>query len=160
MTPPKGRRGSLATWALKKTAPHWSAAAKRRCSSRLARPDGGGEAEWGVVGDGDGLVDIGEAEEHCDGAEELFTVDRRGAGKAGEDGGLVEVAAACDVLSTGEQARAGLECGFHLGVELVELRGGGERADLGVFACGVADLEGVHGGDEARFKFVGRWSRR
>ena len=102
-------------------------------------PDGGGEAEWGVVGDGDGIVDVSDAEEHCDGAEDLFAIDRRGAGKAGEDGGLVEVAAAGDALSAGEQARAGVDCRLHLGVELVELRGGGERADLGVFARGVAD---------------------
>ena len=46
-----------------------------------------------------------------------------------------------------------MDCGCDLRFEFFELRGGGEGADLSVFACGVADFEVVHGGDEAGFKF-------
>ena len=95
-----------------------------------------------------------DAEEHCDRAEDLLAVDLRGARKAGEHGGLVVVSQAGDAPSAGEQARAGVDCGLHLRVEFVELRGGRQRADLGVIAHGVADLHGVHGGDEADLEAV------
>ena len=99
----------------------------------VARPHGGAEAEGRVVGDGDGFVDVGDAEEHGDGAEDLFAVDVGGARDAGDDGGLVVVALADHALAAGEHAAAGLDGGLHLGVELFDdLRGGGERADLGV----------------------------
>ncbi len=41
----------------------------------VSGPSGGGEAEGGVIGDLDGLVDVLNAEEHGDGAEELFAID-------------------------------------------------------------------------------------
>ena len=80
--------------------------------------------------------------------------EQGGAGKAGEHGWRVVVSRADHALSAGEKARAGVDCRCDLRFEFFELRGGGERADLGFFARGVADLEGVHGGDEARFKFA------
>ena len=73
----------------------------------VAGPGGGGEAEGGVVGDGDGFVEVVHAEEHGDGAEELFAVDGGGAGDAGEDGGLEVVAVAEHALAAGEDAGAG-----------------------------------------------------
>ena len=73
--PPKGRRGSLATVALKKTLPHWRLGGEALLFFVVEGPDAGGEAEGGVVGEGDGFVDGGDAEEEGDGAEDFFLGD-------------------------------------------------------------------------------------
>ena len=84
----------------------------------VARPGGGAEAEGRVVGDLDGLVEVLHAEEHGDGAEELFAIDGGGARHAGEDGGLEVVALAQHALAAGEDACAGADCCLHLRFEL------------------------------------------
>ena len=105
--PPKGRRGSLATMALRKTAPHCSSAMRRCCSAgsrvqaEAARPKG---VSLAISMASSRSVD---AEEHGDGAEEFFAVDGRGAGNAGEDGGLEVVAVADHALAAGEDAGSG-----------------------------------------------------
>ena len=95
------------------------------------------------------------AEEHRDRAEDLFAVDGGGARNAGEDGGLVVVAVAEHALAAGEQARrrpgvAACTCASSSST----MRGGGERADVGVVLHGVADLQRLHAGDEARLELV------
>ena len=92
------------------------------------------------------------AEEHGDGAEELFAVDGGGAGDVGNDGGLEVVAVAEHALAAGEDAGAGVDGGLDLGFELFDDLGGGERADVGGVLGWVADLDGVHAGDEAGFE--------
>ena len=121
---------------------------------RVASPGGGAEAEGSIVGEGDGLVEVLHAEEHGDGAEELFAIDGGGAGHAGEDGGLEVVAFADHALAAGEDACAGACRGLHLGLQLVDDARRCEGADVGVILHGVADAHGLHAGDEARFEGV------
>ena len=59
-----------------------------------------------------------DAEEEGDGAEELVAVDLRGgAGQAGEDGGLEEIADADHAFAASEDAAAGFGGGFDLGFD-------------------------------------------
>ncbi len=152
--PPKGRRGSLATIALRKTPPHWSSATRRCCSTgsrvqaEAARPKGVSLAISMAS-----LTSL-DTEEHGDGTEELFAIDGGGARDAGEDGGLEVVAFAEHALAAGEDAGAGVGGGFDLGFELFDDADRGERADVGVFFHGVTDAHGLHAGDEARFEGV------
>ena len=153
--PPKGRRGSLATIALRKTAPHWSSETRRCCSAGSRVHAEAAEAEGGVVGDGDGLVEVVHAEEHGDGAEELFAVDGGGAGDSGEDGGLEVVAVADHALAAGEDAaRRRWMAALTWASSSSRMRGGGEGADVGCVLHGVADFHGFHAGDEAGFEGV------
>ena len=115
----------------------------------IARPNGGGEAEGCVVGDGDGFVKALHTEEHGYGAEELFAVDGGGAGDAGEDGGFEVVAVAEHAFSAGEDAGACGGGGFDLGFDLLEDAWCGEGTDVGCVLHGVADFHGFHAGDEA-----------
>ena len=152
--PPKGRRGSLATMALRKTPPHCSSETRRCCSAgsrvqaEAARPKGVSLAI--SMASSRSL----NAEEHGDGAEELFAIDGGGARHTGEDGGLEVVAFAEHALAAGEDACADADCGLDLGFELVDDADRGERADLGVFLHGVADAHRFHACDEARLEVV------
>lgn len=118
----------------------------------VAGPGAGGEAEGGVVGDLDGLVEVAGAEEHGDGAEELFAVDGAGAGDVGEDGGLEVVAVAHHAFASGEEFCARGDGGFDLGFQLFDDLGCGEWADVGGVLQGVADAHGLHEGDETGLK--------
>ena len=154
--PPKGRRGSLATGVLKKTAPHWSSTARRwRSASSVvqalaARPKGVSLARL------DGLVEGGDAEEQSDGAEDLFLGDGGVAHDAGDDGGLEVVAEVAffdeGAAAAGEDAAAGLAGLGDLLEEVFEELRSGEGADVGGFEHGVADAEVGHAGDEALFE--------
>src|ERR1700678_3237315 len=120
----------------------------------VARPGGGAEAEGSVVGELDRFVEIFDAEEHGYGAEELFAVDRGGAGDADEDGGLKVVAFADHALAAGEDAGARGLCGFDLGFEDIDGAGGGEGADVGGVLHGVTYTHGLHAGDETGFEGI------
>ena len=119
-------------------------------------PGGGGEAEGCVVGELDGFVERGDAEEQGDGAEEFFLGDGRVAHDASDDGGL-EVVAEVAVFdegagAAGEDAAAGLAGLGDLVEKIFDGLGCGEGAEVGSFEHGVADAKGGHGGDEALFE--------
>jgi len=124
--------------------------------SIVGGPGGGGEAEGCVVGEVDGFVEGGDAEEQGDGAEEFFLADSGVGHDAGDDGGL-EVIAEVTVFdegagAAGEDAAAGLA---GLGDLLEKVFDGlrcGERAEVGGFEHGVADAKFGHAGDETFFK--------
>jgi hypothetical protein len=93
---------------LRKTPPHWSSETKRCCSAGSRVQAEAAEAEGGVVGERDGLVEVScYAEEHGYGTEELFAIDLRGAGNVDQDGGLKVVALASHAFATGEDASTG-----------------------------------------------------
>ena len=62
--------------------------------SIIGGPGAGGEAEGRVVGEGDGFVEGGDAEEQGDGAKEFFLGDGSVAHDTGDDGGLEVIAEA------------------------------------------------------------------
>ena len=102
--PPKGRRGSLADLRVEEDGAALQLGGEASLLGAVTRPYRGCEAEGGVVGEGDGFIDVGYAKEHCDGAEYLFAIDLRAAGNAGQHGGLVVDTPAQHGLSAGEQA--------------------------------------------------------
>ena len=58
----------------------------------IAGPDGGGEAEGGVVGDAEGVLFVFKGDDGGDGAEDLFAGDAGGVVDVVEDGWLDVVA--------------------------------------------------------------------
>ncbi len=103
--PPKGRRGIAGNHGIEEDAAALQRGDEALLFGGVARPGGGSQAEGGVVGDLDGFVDVLDAEEHRDWAEELLAVDGRVARHAGEDGGLEVVAFAYHAFAAGENAR-------------------------------------------------------
>ncbi len=67
----------------------------------IVSPGAGAEAEAAVVGEADGFVDIFDAEERGDGAEELFAIGGRFFGDVGKDCGRVVVAGKIEFVAAG-----------------------------------------------------------
>ena len=117
-------------------------------SADVAGVEVGGEAEFGVVGEGDGFGFGFEAEEGGDGAEGFFAEDEGVVGDVGEQGGLEEGAAALVAFAAGDDAGA---AGQRIGDVFFDFGDGfgvdeGALGDSGFHA--VADFEGFDGGLE------------
>ncbi len=99
----------------------------------VPRPDAAGEAVLGVVGGGDGSVDVGELHDAEHRTEDLFADHRhRGVG-VDHHGRLVEVALVADSLAAGHDPGPGRDPTLDVSVHPVEvaLRDEGPRSASG-----------------------------
>ena len=116
---------------------------------RVARPHRRAEAERDVVGEGDGIVEVGGAEQHGDGAEQFLTGEVAVAGQVGDDSCGHVGAFARDKFAA-DEGRAGRPCFGQLRHQRVALLDARQRAhDIGGIGW-VAERDGLHRGGEAR----------
>src|SRR5438128_1028142 len=121
---------------------------------RILGEGGGAQAELGVVGERDGVVEPLRAHDGGDRAEDLFLPDLGPLGFEG-DGRLEEVAGAVQAPAAAGHVRTLLAGAAHLLFQVLEDLPGGERAHLCRVVLRVADLERPHSLDEALLELGG-----
>ena len=132
---------------------------KRRLLGFVAGPDARAEAEGGIVGQVDGLVEVARAEQHRYRAEEFLAKDGRLAWDVGQHGGLVVDPGAIDFRrQSATRAPAAIaRCTCSSSSSRICAVASGPTSVSG--AIGSPTLQRVHAFDEALFESRHRWSR-
>ena len=132
-------------------------AARTVGGGRVPRPHPGAQAVEGVVGDGHGVVEVGEARDGDDGTEDLLLEDAHLVVALEDRRGHVvaagQVAAEVRALATGDDPGALLRADVDVGQDLLELVVAGLRPDHGRGVERVAlhdGLDPLGGGGEER----------
>ena len=123
---------------------------KRHRPPQVAAEDEGHEPVFGVVGQGDRLVLVGEGHDRRDRAEDLLGEDRASGADVVQHRRRVEVSGAGDALGARAHARAAID---RVGDEPLDLLARGrvdQRAELRALVEAVAHAHGGHGGGQAR----------
>ena len=149
LTPPNGSRGSDLTMPLMKTEPASIARRQLFASARSARPDGGPQAESGVVGDAQGVFLVVGGDQGGHGAEQFLVVGRHAGLHVVQDGRLeIKAGPLAEPLAAGQNAGAAPHRSVDLAFQLLQQVGPGQRPQVVAFVQGIPGLQPGHGGNE------------